>query len=123
MRLVITTRVAVEAEARRLARIKTRRLETTTAVRIERDNIAQLRLSIVDRELRVARDRSFKRSQLTRLQKTLTHEAKVLDAEAAAAGGGAGLPEVPPPGGCSTRRSCRMGANSGSSRHRGRTTP
>jgi peptidoglycan hydrolase CwlO-like protein len=100
MRAVMTTRTAVEAEARRLARIKIRRQETTTAVRIERDNIAQLRLSIVDRELLVARDRTAKRSQLTKLQKTLAHEANVLDAEAAAAGGGAGLPVVPPPGGC-----------------------
>ncbi len=100
MRAVVTTRVAVEAQARRLARIKVRRQQTTTAVRVERDNIAQLRLSIVDRELRVARDRSAKRRQLKKLQKTLTHEAKVLDAEAAAAGGGAGLPVVPPPGGC-----------------------
>lgn len=100
MRLVITTRAAVEVEARGLARIKVRRQQTTAAVRVERDNIAQLRLSIVDRELRVARDRSARRTQLTKLQKTLTHEAKVLDAEAAAAGGGAGLPVVPPPGGC-----------------------
>jgi peptidoglycan hydrolase CwlO-like protein len=100
MRLVMTTRAAVEAEARGLARIKVRREQTTAAVRVERDNIAQLRLSIVDRELRVAHDRSAKRTQLTKLQKTLTHEAKVLDAEAAAAGGGAGLPVVPPPGGC-----------------------
>ena len=100
MRLVITTRAAVESEARRLAKIKVRRVQTTAAVRVERDNIAQLRLSIVDRELRVAHDRSAKRSQLTRLQKTLTHEAKVLDAQAAAAGGGAGLPVVPPSGGC-----------------------
>jgi septal ring factor EnvC (AmiA/AmiB activator) len=98
MRLVMTTRAAVEAEARGLARIKVRREQTTAAVRVERDNIAQLRLSIVDRELRVAHDRSAKRTQLTKLQKTLTHEAKVLDAEAAAAGGGAGLPVVPPPG-------------------------
>jgi peptidoglycan hydrolase CwlO-like protein len=100
MRAVMTTRVAVAAEAVRLARIKIRRQQTTTAVRIERDNIAQLRLSIVDRELRVASDRSSKRSQLTKLQKTLAHEAKVLDAQAAASGGGAGLPVVPPPGGC-----------------------
>ena len=99
-RAVMTTRVAVEAEARGLARIKVRRQQTTAAVRVERDNIAELRLSIVDRELRVARDRSAKRTQLTKLQKTLTHEAKVLDAQAAAAGGGAGLPVVPPPGGC-----------------------
>ena len=100
MRAVITTRAAVTAEARRLARIKIRRQQTTTAVRVERDNIAQLRLSIVDRELRVARDRSAKRSQLTKLQKKLAHEARVLDAEAAAAAGGAGLPVLPPPGGC-----------------------
>ena len=98
--LVIITRAAVERQARSLARIKVRREQTTAAVRVERDNIAELRLSIVDRELRVARDRSGKRTQLTRLQKTLTHEAKVLDAQAAAAGGGAGLPVVPPPGGC-----------------------
>ena len=100
MRAMITTRAAVVVEARRLARIKIRRQQTTAAVRVERDNIAQLRLSIVDRELRVARDRSAKKSQLTTLQKKLAHEAKVLDAEAAAAGGGAGLPVVPPPGGC-----------------------
>jgi hypothetical protein len=98
-RLVMSTRVAVAAQARRLARIKIRRVQTTAAVRIERDNIAQLRLAIVDRELRVARDRSAKRSQLTRLQKTLTHEAAVLDREAAAAHD-ASLPVVPPPGGC-----------------------
>ncbi len=99
MRLVITTRAAVEAEARQLAKIKTRRQQTTTAVRVERDNIAQLRLSIVDRELSVAHDRSSKRSQLTRLQKTLAHEATVLDREAAAARD-ASLPVVPPSSGC-----------------------
>jgi peptidoglycan hydrolase CwlO-like protein len=99
MRLVITTRAAVEAQARRLAKIKVRRQQTTTAVRVERDNIAQLRLSIVDRELRVARDKSAKQSQLTKLQKTLAHQATVLDREAAAARD-ASLPVVPPPGGC-----------------------
>ena len=99
IRLVANARVAVAAEAGRLARIKVRREQTTTAVRVERDNIAQLRLSIVDRELRVAGDRSAKRRQLTALQKTLTREATVLDREAIA-DGGAGLPVVPPPGGC-----------------------
>ena len=99
MRAVMTTRVAVAAEARRLAQIKIRRQQTTAAVRIERDNIAQLRLSIVDRELRVARDRSAKRSQLTKLQKKLAREATVLDREAAAARD-ASLPVPPPQGGC-----------------------
>ena len=99
IRSVMSARVAVAAEARRLARIKVRHEQTTTAVRVERDDIAQLRLSIVDRELRVAGDRSAKRRQLTALQKTLAHEATVLDREAVASGG-AGLPVVPPPGGC-----------------------
>jgi len=99
IRLVMSARVAVAAEARRLARIRVRREQTTTAVRVERDNIAQLRLSIVDRELGYVRDRSAKRRQLTALQKTLVHEATVLDREAVA-DGGASLPVVPPPGGC-----------------------
>ena len=99
IRLVITTRTAVAAEAGRLARIKVRREQTTTAVRVERDNIAQLRLSIVDRELRYARDRSAKRRQLTALQKTLAHEATVLDREPIP-DGGAAVPVVLPPGGC-----------------------
>jgi peptidoglycan hydrolase CwlO-like protein len=99
MKLVITTRAAVAAEARSLARIKIRRQQTTTAVRIERDNIAQLRLSIVNRELRYARDRSRKRAQLTSLRTKLQHEATVLDRQAAAARA-ASLPVLPPPGGC-----------------------
>jgi Peptidase M15 len=99
IRLVVTTRTAVAAEAGRLARIKVRREQTTTAVRVERDNIAQLRLSIVDRELRYARDRSAKRRQLTALQETLAHEATVLDREPIPDGGVA-LPVVLPPGGC-----------------------
>ena len=99
IRLVITTRAAVAAEAVRFARIKVRREQTTAAVRVERDNIAQLRLSIVDRELRYARDRSAKRRQLTALQKTLAHEATVLDREPIP-DGGAALPVVLPPGGC-----------------------
>jgi peptidoglycan hydrolase CwlO-like protein len=94
MKLVMTTRAAVAAEARRLARIKIRRQQTTTAVRIERDNIAQLRLSIVNRELRYARDRTRKRAQLTSLRNTLQHQAAVLDREAAAARA-ASLPVVP----------------------------
>jgi peptidoglycan hydrolase CwlO-like protein len=99
MRAVITTRTAVAAQARRLARIKIRRQQTTTAVRIERDNIAQLRLSIVDRELQVAGDRSAKKSQLSKLQQTLAHEATVLDRQAAAARDPS-LPVAPPQGGC-----------------------
>jgi len=99
MKAVITTRAAVAAEARRLARIKIRRQQTTAAVRIERDNVAQLKLSIVNRELRYARDRTRKRAQLTSLRKTLQHQADVLDRLAAAARA-ASLPVAPPSGGC-----------------------
>lgn len=95
---VISLRTAVTAEARRLARIEARRAATTAAVRVERDNIAQLRLAIVDRQLRYVRDRSAKQRQLTTLQKVLTREATVLDREAAATGGVSLV--VPPPGGC-----------------------
>jgi peptidoglycan hydrolase CwlO-like protein len=99
MKAVMTTRAAVAAEARRLAKIKIRRQQTTTAVRIERDNIAQLKLSIVNRELRYAHDRTKKRAQLTSLRNTLQHQAAVLDRLAAAARA-ASLPVAPPSGGC-----------------------
>ena len=112
MRAVITTRTTVAAQARRLAKIKIRRQQTTTAVRIERDDIAQLRLSIVDRELRVAHDRSAKRSQLTRLRKKLAHEATVLDREAAAARH-VSLPVAPPQGGCVNTAYATHGGSTG----------
>lgn len=99
IRLVVSARRAVAAEARRLARIKVRREQTTTAVRVERDEIVQLRLSIVDRELHARHDRAAKRRQLASLQKTLRREAAVLDREAAAARS-ASLPVLPSPGGC-----------------------
>ena len=48
----------------------------------ERNQIAQLRLSIVDRELASAKDRASKQRQLSALQKTLSHEESVLQRQA-----------------------------------------
>ena len=97
---VAAARVAVQAQSVRLAKVQVRRRRATAAVVTERDTLAQLRLSIVDRELRVERARSQDSSRLDALHRTLVREANVLDAEAARAqtlsSGGA----VAPPGGC-----------------------
>ena len=77
-RLVGQARIAVAAEARRLAPIEARRNRSAVAVLAERNQIVQLRLSIVDRELASAKDRASRQRQLSGLQKTLSHEASVL---------------------------------------------
>ena len=82
IRLVREARIAVAAEARRLAPIEARRDRSVAAVLAERNQIAQLRLSIVDRELASAQDRASKQRQLGALQKTLSHEEAVLQRQA-----------------------------------------
>jgi hypothetical protein len=81
-RLVGEARIAVAAEARRLAALEVRRDRSTAAVLAERNQMVQLRLSIVDRELASARDRASKQRQLASLQKTLAHEESVLQRQA-----------------------------------------
>ena len=85
IRLVREGRIAVAAEARRLAPIEARRARSVAAVLAEHNQIAQLRLSIVDRELASARDRASKQHQLGALQTTLSREAAVLQREATVA--------------------------------------
>jgi peptidoglycan hydrolase CwlO-like protein len=99
VQLVRAKRAEVEAEAQRLGDAEVRRQRSTSAVLDERDQVARLRLSIVDKELPYARDRAADRDRLQSLQKTLTHEAQVLDQQAAAAGSVSGG-VAPPPGGC-----------------------
>ena len=82
IRLVGEARIAVAAEARRLAVIEVQRDRSVAAVLAERNQMVQLRLSIVDRELASARDRASKQRQLSTLQKTLAHEESVLQREA-----------------------------------------
>jgi peptidoglycan hydrolase CwlO-like protein len=97
---VEAARVAVTAETRQLAAVQARRRRATAAVLAERDTVAQLKASIVDRELVVQRARNQDTSRLSALHRTLVHEAQVLDAQAARAqtlsSGGA----VAPPSGC-----------------------
>ena len=81
-RLVGEARIAVAAEARRLAALEVRRDRSTAAVLAERNQIVQLRLSIVDRELASAHDRASKQRQLSALQKTLSHEEAALQRQA-----------------------------------------
>jgi peptidoglycan hydrolase CwlO-like protein len=100
IQLVQRTRLAVAAEARRLAKVKVRRQQTTTAVLDERDQIDQLKISIVDRELRYVHDRSAEQGRLTALKKELTKESAQLEAEAASAQPASLRLVVSPPGGC-----------------------
>ncbi|MGA8339370.1 MAG: hypothetical protein WB761_31830 [Solirubrobacteraceae bacterium] len=81
-RLVGAARIAVAGEARRLAALEVRRDRSTAAVLAERNQIVQLRLSIVDRELASAHDRASKQRQLSALQKTLSHEEAALQRQA-----------------------------------------
>jgi peptidoglycan hydrolase CwlO-like protein len=85
IRLVAETRIAIAAEARRLAPIAARQARSAAAVLAERNQIVQLRLSIVDRELASAQDRASKQGQLSALQKTLAHEESVLQRQASIA--------------------------------------
>ncbi|MFZ0090466.1 MAG: hypothetical protein WAL63_13215 [Solirubrobacteraceae bacterium] len=97
---VIAARAAVSAQTTRLAAVQARRRRSTAAVVVERDDVAQLRLSIVNRELGAEHLRSGESSQLSAVQKTLAHEASVLDAEAARAQTASSDGGVAPPGGC-----------------------
>jgi peptidoglycan hydrolase CwlO-like protein len=95
-----TTRLAVAAQTRRLARIQARRKRATAAVLVERDEIAQLRLSIVNRELAVSRDRSRKSGQLSTLRHQLAREAATLEQQAIRAQAASFATGAPPAGGC-----------------------
>jgi peptidoglycan hydrolase CwlO-like protein len=85
IKLVGRTRIEVAAQARRLAALEVRRDRSTATVLAERNQIAQLRLSIVDRELASAKIRAGKQRQLSALQKTLSHEEATLQRQATTA--------------------------------------
>jgi peptidoglycan hydrolase CwlO-like protein len=98
--LVAAQRLAVSAQARRLAVVQARRQRATAAVLVERDQVAQLRLSIVDRELAVAGVRARKLAQLNSLRRTLSREAAMLDQRAAAAQAASSGGAARAPAGC-----------------------
>ena len=64
IRQVKQARVAVTAQTRRLASIEARKQRAVTSVLTERDNVAQLRLSIVGRRLAFVDARSRKATEL-----------------------------------------------------------
>jgi peptidoglycan hydrolase CwlO-like protein len=99
-KLVSEQRRAVAEEAQKLTVIEARRRRATAAVLVERDQVARLRLSIVARELAASHARAAKTAQLSSLRKTLTHEAAVLDRQAAAAQALSSGGAAPAPGGC-----------------------
>ena len=70
--LVKTQREAVARQTQTLALAEQRRRRSAAAVIVERDQIAQLRLSIVRRELAAAHARDAVRARLQTLQGTLT---------------------------------------------------
>ncbi len=99
---VVSDRKAVEAQTAELTTVQARRRREAAAILVERDNVTQLRLSIVDKQLQAEHIRGAAAAKLTTLKKTLQHEAAVLDAQAAReqALNGSGGSGVAPPGGC-----------------------
>jgi hypothetical protein len=101
IRQIVLARAAVAAQAIRLAAIEIRRRRATAAVLVERDQIANLRLSIVGREIVFEHARDRTTARLTALRGTLSHEAAVLAQRAAAAQASSSGGVAPaPPGGC-----------------------
>jgi hypothetical protein len=102
MQRVVNDRNAVQAQTIALTTVQARRRREAAAILVERDNVAQLRLSIVDKQLQAEHVRGAAAAKLISLKKTLQHEAAVLDARAAReqALNGSGGGGVAPPGGC-----------------------
>jgi peptidoglycan hydrolase CwlO-like protein len=97
---VQTARAQLAVETQRLSRVQARRQRSTAAVVSERDNLAQLKLAIVDKQLKVKHARNADTTQLTALKRTLQHQANKLDAEASQAALISGGAPVAAPAGC-----------------------
>lgn len=98
---VVADRRAVQAQTAQLTSVQARRRRVAAATVVERDNIAQLKLSIVDRQLHAEHLRGAVIARLSGLRRTLAHEASVLDAQAARAQALAlGAGAATPAGGC-----------------------
>jgi TolA-binding protein len=110
---VRAARAAVAAQTVRLAAVQARRRRTTAAVLAERDDIAQLKASIVGRELVAERARHADTTRLTAVHKTLVHEAAVIDARAARADSLSSGGTAVAPGGCTNGPFVPHGGSSG----------
>jgi peptidoglycan hydrolase CwlO-like protein len=98
---VQTAKRQLTVQTRRLVAVHARLKRTTAAVVTERDNLAQLKLTIVDKQVKLERARKANSSQLTALRSKLQRQAKKLDALAARAelNSSGGAP-VSAPAGC-----------------------
>jgi peptidoglycan hydrolase CwlO-like protein len=90
----------VTVETKHLATVQARRKRSTAAVVVERDNLAQLKLTIVDKQLKVKSTKNADTTQLSALKRTLQRQAKKLDAEASQAELVSGGAPVAAPAGC-----------------------
>ena len=97
---VQTARSQLAVETQRLATVETRRKRSTAAVVVERDNLAQLKLTIVDKQLKVKTARNADTTQLTALKRTLQRRANQLDAAASQAALISGGAPVAAPASC-----------------------
>jgi peptidoglycan hydrolase CwlO-like protein len=95
VRQVNAARVAVTAQTRRLSAIEARQQRAITSVLTERDDVAQLRLSIVRRRLVYVNARGRKTAELTSLRKALARQATILDRRAAIAARASGAGPAP----------------------------
>ncbi|MFL5860823.1 MAG: hypothetical protein ACJ780_08605 [Solirubrobacteraceae bacterium] len=85
MQRVVADRRAVQVQATQLVSVQARRRRSAAAILVERDDVAQLRLSIVSKQLHAEHIRGGEAARLSALRRTLAHEAAVLDAQAARA--------------------------------------
>ncbi len=79
--LVARVKAQVTTQAARLADDRTRQQRVTAAVQIERDQVANVRLDVLEHERVAVRDRARKQAQLRKVR----HELAILAARAAAA--------------------------------------
>ncbi len=82
---VQAARLQVALETARLEKVRERRQRSTAAVLVERDNLAQLKLTIVDKQLKVKGARNADATRLAALRHTLQRQAQKLDAQASQA--------------------------------------
>jgi peptidoglycan hydrolase CwlO-like protein len=113
IRMVDHIRQAVAVQTSELTRVERRRRQATAAVLVERDDVVQLRLSIVNRELIYAHDRDRKSRELGSLHRTLARESAVLERQAAAAEAASFSGGVAPVGACASTPFVSHGGASG----------
>ncbi|HEY2140780.1 MAG TPA: hypothetical protein VGG98_01820 [Solirubrobacteraceae bacterium] len=86
--LVIAERKAVSVQAARLADLEARQARATAAALVQRDEVAQLHLALVDRQLQYIRARDKKSAELSSLsahRQSLEHELSSIQARELAA--------------------------------------